>query len=80
MSEAFMDMAWSLNLQGARFDNAYPANSQRAQHHGRTITRGFGPSWPMALRPGDTPIKPLILTTPGEWVERDVGALIAFKA
>lgn len=80
MDESFMDMAWDLNLQGARFDHAYPANSQRAQYLGRAVTRDLGESWPMALRPGDAPIKPLILTSPGEWVERDVGTLIAFKA
>ncbi len=79
MSNNYMDMAWTLELQGMIRDFTPPANSQRLQFYGREVTRTFGPSWPMALRPGEAPIKPVVLTTPGEWVERGMGNLLLMR-
>lgn len=78
-SEHVMDMAWGLELQGMKYDATPQAYSQRLQYSGRVMTRDMGPSWPMALRPGEAPIKPVVLTTPGEWVERGMGNLLFLR-
>lgn len=73
------DIAWNLELQGMVRDFTLPANSQRLQYYGRQMSRILGPSLPMALHPGEPPIKPVVLTTPGEWVERGMGNLLFMR-
>ncbi len=77
--DTFVTMAWSLMLDGMQFDHSLTAENLRAQYLGRVMTRANGPSLPLALFPGQEPIKPMFLTTPGEWVERGMGKLLFMR-
>ena len=71
--DTFVTMAWSLMLDGMQFDHSLTAENLRAQYLGRVMTRAN------ALFPGQEPIKPMFLTTPGEWVERGMGKLLFMR-
>lgn len=71
--------AWSVTLQGLQFSRDATADTLRVQYGGFAATRSMGPSWPMALRPGEAPIQPIIFLSPGDWVERGMGNLVFLK-
>ncbi|MCA1986301.1 MAG: hypothetical protein LDL27_07470 [Desulfovibrio sp.] len=74
------DLAWQFILEGEQFSTNNISDTMRLQYATYRQTRHLGESLPLALDPGERPMKPMIFVTAGELLEQLAGRLISQRA
>jgi hypothetical protein len=77
MATRVADMTWQILMSSMRFESNGLVWTTRLQNQARQATRHMGESLPLALSPGEKPIKPFIFVGPGEALEKLSGRLIS---
>ena len=73
------ERAWEMTMMAERFSDTGISNTLRMQHKTYQSTKHMGEAMPIALKPGQKPIKPFIFKDGAEMLEREIGKLISMR-
>lgn len=73
------ESTWTMTMAAERFSDTGLSNTLRLQYKTYQSTKHMGERLPVALEPGEKPIKPFIFRDGAEMVEKEIGKLISMR-